>query len=72
MQRGKDLERESSTTGKETVHCGSLFKSNRVALDSELLEHVEEREKEVIRVKSASISKHATEFLANKKERWKF
>jgi hypothetical protein len=44
----------------------SLCKANRVAIDSELLEYMEEKELEVVRKQHASISKHMNEFLTNK------
>jgi post-segregation antitoxin (ccd killing protein) len=44
-----------------------LLKCNRVAIDSELLEYMEEKEVEVVRVKHTSINKHTNEYLTNKK-----
>jgi hypothetical protein len=46
--------------------AGSLFKSNRVTIDSEVLEYMEEKELELVRKQHASISKHTGEYLTNK------
>jgi hypothetical protein len=46
--------------------AGSLFKANRVAIDSEVLEYMEEKELEAVRKQDSSISKYTNEFLTNK------
>ena len=46
--------------------AGSLFKANRVAIDSEVLEYMEEKEMEAVRKQDATINKHTNEFLTNK------
>ncbi len=46
--------------------AGSLFKSNRVAIDDEVLEYMEEKEQEAVRKQHASISRHTNEYLTSK------
>jgi hypothetical protein len=58
-----------ATTHDKWFTAGSLFKGNRVAIDSDLLEYMEEKELEAVRKQHASISKHANEYLTNKIER---
>ena len=49
--------------------AGPLFKANRVAIDSDLLEYMEqEKEQEGVRIRNASVSKHTNEFLTNQKQ----
>jgi hypothetical protein len=64
---GRTLKESLSQQENKRFSAGSLFKANRVAIDSELLDHMEEKEKEAVRIKHVSISKHTNEFLANKK-----
>jgi hypothetical protein len=57
-KEGKTL-RESLLAQQDNKQftTGSLFKSNRVAIDSEVLEYMEEKELELVRKQHASISK---------------
>jgi hypothetical protein len=64
---GRTLKESLSQQENKRFSAGSLFKANRVADDSELLECMEEKEVEVIGFRKASISKHANECLTNKK-----
>jgi hypothetical protein len=64
---GRTLKESLSQQENKRFSAGSLFKANRVAIDSELLDHMEEKEKEAVRIKDASMSKHTNEFLTNKK-----
>jgi hypothetical protein len=65
---GRTLKESLSQQENKRFSAGSLFKANRVAIsDIEVLEFMEEKEVEVVRVKNASIMKHTTEFLTNKK-----
>jgi hypothetical protein len=63
---GRTLKESLSQQENKRFTAGSLFKANRVAIDSELLEYMEEKEAEVVRIKQASINKHTNEFLTNK------
>jgi hypothetical protein len=64
---GRTLKESLSKQENKRFTAGSLFKANRVAIDSELLEYMEEKEVEAVRVKQATISKHTNDYLTNKK-----
>jgi hypothetical protein len=66
-KEGKTLRESLAAQDNKRFTAGSLFKANRVAIDSELLEYMEEKELEVVRKQHATISKHTNEFLTNKK-----
>ena len=61
------LKESLSKQENKRFSAGSLFKANRVAIDSEVLQYMEEKEYETVRIKQVSISKHTNEFLANQK-----
>ncbi len=63
---GKTLSESLAQQENKRFTAGSLFKSNRVAIDDEVLEYMEEKEQEAVRKQHASISKHMNEFLTNK------
>jgi hypothetical protein len=63
---GKTLKQSLSQQENKRFTAGSLFKANRVAIDSELLEYMEEKEEEAVRKQHATISKHTDEFLTTK------
>jgi hypothetical protein len=69
---GKTLHKSLAQQDNKGFTAGSLFKANRVAIDSGLLEYTEEKEPEAVRKQHASISKHTNKFLTNKKEWSKF
>jgi hypothetical protein len=64
---GRTLKESLSKQENKRFTAGSLFKANRVAIDSELLEYMEEKEEEAVRVKHATIIKHTNDYLTNKK-----
>jgi hypothetical protein len=64
---GRTLKESLSQQENKRFTAGSLFKANRVTIDSELLEYMEEKEVETVRIKHASISKHTNEYHTNKK-----
>jgi hypothetical protein len=64
---GQTLKESLSQQENKRFTAGSLFKANRVAIDSKLLEYMEENEAEVVRIKPASINKHTNEFRTNKR-----
>ena len=66
-KEGRTLKESLSQQENKRFSAGSLFKANRVAIDAEVLEYMEEKEKEVVRMRGVSISKHTNEFLTNKK-----
>jgi len=47
--------------------AGSLFKANRVAIDSEVLSYMEDKEKEAVRIRNVAMEKHTAEFHASEK-----
>jgi hypothetical protein len=63
---GKTLRDSLASQDNKWFTEGSLFKANRVAIDSEVLEYMEEKELEAVRKQDASISKHTNEFITNK------
>jgi hypothetical protein len=65
-KEGKTLRESLKSQDNKRFTAGSLFKANRVAIDSEVLEYMEEKELEAVRKQDASISKHTNEFLTNK------
>jgi hypothetical protein len=65
-KEGKTLRESLAQQDNKRFTAGSLFKSNRVAIDSEVLEYMEEKELELVRKQHASISKYTTEYLTNK------
>ena len=65
-KEGKTLRESLASQDNKRFTAGSLFKANRVAIDSEVLEYMEEKELEAVRKQDASISKHTNEFLTNK------
>jgi len=66
-KEGRTLKESLSEQENKRFSAGSLFKSNRVAIDWEVLEYMEEKEKELLRIKSTSMSKHTNEYLTTKK-----
>jgi hypothetical protein len=66
-EEGRTLRASLAEQENKRFSAGSLFKANRVAIDSEVLEFMEEKEKETVRVKNVAISRHTNEFVANKK-----
>lgn len=65
-QEGRTLKESLSEQTNKRFSAGSLFKANRVAIDSELLLYMEEKEQESVRLKNVAIEKHTAEFLASK------
>jgi UDP-N-acetylenolpyruvoylglucosamine reductase len=63
---GRTLKESLSQQENKWFTAGSLFKANRVAIDSELLEYIEEKELETVRKQQASIIKYTDEYLTNK------
>jgi hypothetical protein len=63
---GRTLKESLLQQENKRFTAGSLFKANRVAIDSELLEYMEEKELESVRKQQATINKHTTEYLTNK------
>jgi hypothetical protein len=65
-KEGKTLRESLKSQDNKRFTAGSLFKANRVAIDDEVLEYMEEKEVEAVRKQHASISKHTNEYLTNK------
>jgi hypothetical protein len=63
---GKTLRESLAQQQNKRFMAGSLFKANRVVIDDELLEYMEEKELEAVRKQHVSISKHRNEYLTNK------
>jgi hypothetical protein len=62
----KTLRESLASQENKWFTAGSLFKANRLAIGSEVLEYMEEKELEAVRKQNATISKHTNEFLTNK------
>ena len=54
---GRTLKESLSQQDNKRFTAGSLFKANRVAIDSEVLQYMEEKELEAVRKQNASISR---------------
>jgi hypothetical protein len=65
-KEGRTLKESLSQQDNKHFTAGSLFKANRVAIDSEVLEYMEEKEEEAVRTKDATIRKHTDDFLTTK------
>jgi hypothetical protein len=63
---GKTLRESLAQQENKRFTAGSLFKSNRVAIDDEVLEYMEEKEQEAVRKQHASISRHTNDYLTSK------
>ena len=63
---GRTLKESLLSQENKRFTAGSLFKANRVAIDSEVLEYMEEKELEAVRKQNATISKLTNDFLTTK------
>ena len=65
-KEGITLKESLSQQENKRFTAGLLFKANRVAIDSEVLEYMEEKEEEAVRKQDATIRKHTDDFLTTK------